>query len=92
MRNIHVIVTALVLFFSATFVFAQSDLLIWNGNSEELVKFIKSNDENKKVFAQKWQNKTNGIGVSVQDETLFLVKKPQGWFIQGKESGNSVAD
>ena len=51
MRNIHVIVTALVLFFSATFVFAQSDLLIWNGNSEELVKFIKSNDENKKVFA-----------------------------------------
>ena len=51
MRNIHVIVTALVLFFSATFVFAQSDPLIWNGNSEELVKFIKSNDENKKVFA-----------------------------------------
>ena len=51
MRQFQVFVTALILLFSAEFVFAQGDLLIWNGDSEEMVKFIKSNDETKKVFA-----------------------------------------
>ena len=49
MRQILISLIALVLL--TEFIFAQSDVLIWNGNSEELVEFIKSNDENKKVFA-----------------------------------------
>ena len=50
MRQFQVFVTALILLFSAEFVFAQGDLLIWNGDSEEMVKFIKSNDETKKLL------------------------------------------
>jgi hypothetical protein len=51
MHQFQIILATLVLFLSATFVFAQSDVLIWNGSSEELEKYIKSKDENKKVFA-----------------------------------------
>ncbi len=49
MRQILISLIALVLL--TEFTFAQSDVLIWNGSSEELVEFIKSNDENRKVFA-----------------------------------------
>jgi hypothetical protein len=51
MSQFQVLVTTLVLFLSSVFAFAQSDVLIWNGNSDELVELIKSKDENKQVFA-----------------------------------------
>jgi len=33
------------------FIFGQSDILIWNETTDELVQFTKSKEDNKKVFA-----------------------------------------
>ena len=43
--------TIVVLGFSTNLSLAQNNLLIWNGNSEELVEFIKSTNEHNQVFA-----------------------------------------
>jgi hypothetical protein len=43
--------TIVVLIFSTNFSMAQSEVLIWNGNSEELVEFIKSRNEYHQTFA-----------------------------------------
>lgn len=43
--------TIVVMVFTQNFLFAQNDLLTWNGNSEELLEFIKSTNEHNQVFA-----------------------------------------
>lgn len=51
MKQIRIILTTLSYILLTGFVFGQSDILIWNETSEELVQFIRSKEDNKKVFA-----------------------------------------
>jgi len=51
MRKFNFSATALILFLSTVFAFSQSDLMVWNGSSEELEKYINSKDEHKNAIA-----------------------------------------
>ena len=51
MKQTRIFLITLICILLAGFVFGQSDILIWNETTEELVQFIKSKEDNKKTFA-----------------------------------------
>jgi len=51
MKKNQFLITTLTFILLSGIIFGQSDILIWNETAEELAQFIKSKDDNKKVFA-----------------------------------------
>jgi len=51
MKKNQFLITTLTFILLSGIILGQSDILIWNETTEELAQFIKSKDDNKKVFA-----------------------------------------